>query len=65
MTSMAPELLSYAETNGKSIYIVASKQEQVEKAVDIFKERYPRLILAGYRNGYFASEEEMNVEAKK
>ena len=65
MTSMAPELLSYAEANGKSIYIVASKQEQVEKAVDIFKERYPRLILAGYRNGYFASEEEMNVEAKK
>lgn len=65
MTSMAPELLSYAEANGKSIYIVASKQEQVEKAIDIFKERYPRLILAGYRNGYFASEEEMNVEAKK
>lgn len=65
MTSMAPELLNYAEANGKSIYIVASKQEQVEKAVDIFKERYPRLILAGYRNGYFASEEEMNVEAKK
>lgn len=65
MTSMAPELLNYAEANGKSIYIVASKQEQVEKAVDIFKERYPRLILAGYRNGYFASEEEMNIEVKK
>ena len=33
MTSMAPELFSYAEENGKTIYIVASKQEQVEKAV--------------------------------
>lgn len=27
MTSMAPELFSYAEENGKTIYIVASKQE--------------------------------------
>lgn len=65
MTSMAPELFAYAEKNGKSIYIVASKQEQVEKAIEIFKERYPQLEFAGYRNGYFASEEEMNVEAKK
>lgn len=65
MTSMALELFAYAEKNGKSIYIVASKQEQVEKAVDIFKERYPQLVFAGYRNGYFVSEEEMNIEAEK
>lgn len=63
MTSLALELLSYAEKHGKTIYIVASKQEQVEKAVQIFKERYPKLIFAGYRNGYFASEEEQNKEA--
>ena len=65
MTSLAPELLSYAEKEQKSIYIVASQQEQVEKAVEIFKERYPNLILAGYRNGYFNSEKEMNTEAEK
>lgn len=64
MTSMAPELFSYAEENGKTIYIVASKQEQVEKAVEIFRERYPKVKFAGYRNGYFASESEMDVEAK-
>lgn len=64
MTSMAPELFAYAEEHGKSIYIVASKQEQVEKAVEIFRERYPKVKFAGYRNGYFASEEEMDVEAK-
>ena len=58
MTSLAPVLLKFAENNRKSIYIVASKQEQVEKAVKIFKERYPRIIIVGYRNGYFASEEE-------
>lgn len=64
MTSLAPDLLSYAETHGKSVYIVASRQEQVEKAVGIFKERYPKLTIIGYRNGYFTSEQEMDEEAK-
>lgn len=63
MTSLAPELLEYASNHGKTIYIVASKQEQVERAIEIFKERYPNLLFAGYRNGYFASEEEQNKEA--
>ena len=65
MTSMAPLLFDYAENNGKSIYIVASKQDEVEKAVGIFKERYPKLDIIGYRNGYFSSEEEMDIEAKR
>lgn len=65
MTSIAPELLQYAEEKQKSIYIVASKQEQVERAIDIFKESYPNLIIAGYRNGYFSSEKEIEEEAIK
>lgn len=64
MTSLAPELLNYAEQNKKNIYIVASKQEQVEKALSIFKERYPNLQIAGYRNGYFTSNSEMDKEAR-
>lgn len=64
MTSMAPELFAYAEEHGKTIYIVASKQEQVEKAVEIFRKRYPKVRFAGYRNGYFSSEEEMDKEAR-
>ena len=64
MTSLAPELLEYAVRHGKTVYIVASKQEQVERAVEIFKERYPDLNFAGYRNGYFSSEEEQQTEAE-
>lgn len=64
MTSLAPLLFEYAERNCKTIYIVASKQEQVEKAVGVFQERYPQVKFAGYRNGYFSSEEEMDEEAK-
>ena len=64
MTSIAPELLSFAEANQKTVYVVASRQEQVEKAVGIFKERYADLCVCGYRNGYFTSEVEMDKEAK-
>lgn len=62
MTSLAPELLEYAEEHNKTIYIVASKQEEVERAVEIFQERYPNLQFAGYRNGYFTSDEEQHKE---
>lgn len=65
MTSMAPELFAYAAEHGKTVYIVASKQEQVEEAVEIFRERYPKVKFAGYRNGYFDSEEEMAQEARQ
>ncbi len=64
MTSLAPQLLEHASKTGKSIYIVASKQEETEKAIKIFKERYPNLIIAGYRNGYFKSEKEQIEEAE-
>lgn len=64
MTSLAPELLEYAQQKGKTVFIVASQQEEVEKAVVIFREQYPRLQFAGYRNGYFSSDEEMDLEAR-
>lgn len=65
MTSLAPELFEYAEKNAKSIYIVASHQDELEKAIGVFKGRYPRLIFAGYRNGYFNSEVDRRVEIAK
>lgn len=64
MTSLAPKLLQYAELNKKTIYIVASQQNQIEKAISILKEKYPNLLFCGYRNGYFSSDMEMDQEAK-
>lgn len=63
MTSVAPLLFHYAAENHKSIYIVASKQEQVERAVGIFKQLYPQIEIIGYRNGYFKNEKEKEDEA--
>lgn len=64
MTSLAPELMEYACKEGKSIYIVASAQEQVERAVEIFRKRYKGISIIGYRNGYFADEDEKGAEAQ-
>lgn len=65
MSSIASDFLSFAEDKNKSIYIVASQKEQVRKAVEIFKERYPKLYIIGYRDGYFASMQDIDMEAKK
>ncbi len=65
MTSIAPELFNFAQANSKSIYIVASKQDELERAMAIFKERYPNLIVAGCRNGYFSSSDETKQEVEK
>lgn len=62
MTSIVPKLFDYVTENDKTIYIVASKQEVVEKAVGIIKKSYPAVKIMGYRNGYFSSEEEMRME---
>lgn len=64
MTSIAPQLFRYAQKTGKTIYIVASEQQQVEHAAKIIAERYKGINIIGYRNGYFANEEEKDVEAR-
>ncbi|RRD80601.1 glycosyltransferase [Alloprevotella sp. OH1205_COT-284] len=64
MTSLAPELFEYAGEQGKTIYIVASRQEQVETAVKIFTERFPKVQIIGYRNGFFTHDRNMDEEAR-
>lgn len=65
MTSVAPILFNYAVDKGKTVYIVASRQEQVEKAAKILKQRYPTLSFVGLRNGYFENEQDVKDEVKK
>ena len=64
MTSIGRQMLEVSESCGKTIYYVASKQEEVEKAVEMFREKFPDAKIIGYRNGYFANEQEMDEEAK-
>ena len=64
MTSLGRALLEVSASEGKSLYYVASKQEDIEKAMAMFRERYAGVNIVGYRNGYFANEEEMDEEAR-
>jgi N-acetylglucosaminyldiphosphoundecaprenol N-acetyl-beta-D-mannosaminyltransferase len=64
MTSIAPFLFEFAETEKKKVYMVGATAQENEEAVAILKERYPNLILTG-RSGYFLSEEEQMAEASK
>ena len=64
MTSVAPLLFDYVQKEGMSVYIVASKPEEVENAVEILKDRYPDVHIIGYRNGYFSDEAEQDEEAR-
>lgn len=58
MSSMAKELFNYAIEKDKSIYIIASKQEEIEKAVGKIKNEYPNLRIIGFRSGYFKNTQE-------
>mgnify|MGYP001119690571 CR=1 FL=1 len=62
MTSLAPLLFNFAAERGKTVYIVASREDEVNKAVMIFREKWPLLKIVEYRNGYFSSNEEIEKE---
>ena len=63
MTSIGRQLLEVSSETGKSIYYVASKPDEVKKAVDMLKKQYPLANIIGYRDGYFVDEQEMSDEA--
>lgn len=55
MSGMAVDLFSYLNTNetSRSIYFLGTKQEVLEETVKQFHKNYPKMNIAGYRNGYF------------
>lgn len=55
------KLIEYSAQNGYRPYFFGAKEEIVKSVVEIYKEKYPELQIAGYRNGYYSEEEEANV----
>lgn len=43
---------------GKTFYLVGSKQEVIDKTVSKLKKEYPNMNIVGYRNGYIKTDEE-------
>jgi len=57
MSSVGKAVFDYCQINQKSVYFIGSKQNQLESFINIFKVKYPNMILSGWNNGYFMESE--------
>ena len=62
MSGMAVDLFERLNNNDETIYFVGAKQEALESTIQQFRQGYPQMKIAGYRNGYFTTKEERNRE---
>jgi len=51
------ELVRLAPEKGWRIYLFGAKDEVVKRVREIFLEKYPGIVIAGIRGGYFSEEE--------
>jgi len=52
---------AYAEKCGVRFFLLGANEKNIATAIAAIRERYPRLSIAGYRNGYFNRNEEAAV----
>jgi len=60
-TDLMQHLLTTAESEGFSTYILGARREVLDRAVRRIREQHPKLNISGARNGYFAASEETQV----
>lgn len=58
------QMLQLADQHGYSVYLLGARQEVVEACAERIRSQYPRLRIAGLRNGYFAMAEAEAVAAE-
>lgn len=51
-------LVELSANKGYSVYFFGAEENVVKKVVDTYMEKYPKLKVAGYKNGYFSQDEE-------
>ena len=54
-------LLERAAAKDWNVYFLGAQEEVVSKVAELARHRYPGLKVAGYRNGYWKPEEEVDV----
>ena len=54
-------LVELAHTRGYKIFFLGAKEKVVKKVVQTYRLQYSNNIIAGYRNGYFSTEDEKNI----
>jgi N-acetylglucosaminyldiphosphoundecaprenol N-acetyl-beta-D-mannosaminyltransferase len=51
-------LMRRAGEKGWRVFLLGAREEVVSQVADTYRRKYPRLVLAGYRNGYWQGEDE-------
>lgn len=60
-TDFTPKVLRMAEEEGWSVFFLGAEESVVQQCCNRIRLAYPRLRIAGYRNGYFRIDEEKKV----
>lgn len=55
------ELLKLSEIKGYRPYFFGATEEVVEEVVTLVENKYPKIEIAGYRNGYFSEDESEKI----
>ena len=55
------KLVSISHENKYKCYFLGATEEVVSKVVEIYRDQYSEDIIAGYRNGYFDKDEELQI----
>jgi exopolysaccharide biosynthesis WecB/TagA/CpsF family protein len=63
-TDLFHDVAQRAEDAGASFYLLGASREIISRAIERVRERYPRLKIAGYRDGYFSADEEEGLVAR-
>lgn len=58
-------MLSAAEESGKPVFLLGAEQGVSDKTVKILKERYPKIIIAGNKGGYWENDHEVVEEINR
>ena len=54
-------LLGLSEQRGYRVYILGARSDVLARAIERLRERFPRLVVAGARDGYFGDDEARGV----
>lgn len=55
------KLIERAYKNGHRVFFFGAKEEVVKEVVDKYSSQYDQELIAGYRNGYFNEEDEVEI----
>ena len=58
MTSVAKDCFEYLSNSNDTVYFVGASEEEISATIELLEKEYPRMNIAGYRNGFFDSNEE-------